>query len=96
MAAHRPLALQAGGSGAVGALLYAAAQRAVFSPETRAVVDCFCEAADLDGASISALAAELAERLPLAAIVFVAAAAGSYCGFRVGRGQWRPRALYER
>ena len=98
LAAHRPHAVHAGGGGAAGVLLYALAQRLAANSEARAAVDCLCEAAaDLDSAASSALVAELLERLPLAAIVFVAAAAGSFCGYRVGRGQLRRLpALYER
>ena len=44
---------------------------------------------------ISALARALVDRVPQAVVVFCAAAAGSYLGFRCARTPG-PRALYER
>ena len=97
---YRPAAIATGGSGAAGALLYAAAQRLLAEPSavtaiSTAGVALECLHDSLGEEDISALARALADRVPQAVVVFCAAAAGSYLGFRLARSPG-PRAVYER
>ena len=79
---YRPAAIATGGSGAAGALVYAAAQRFLAEPSaltaiSTAGVALECLHDSLGEAEASALARALIDRVPQAVIVFCAAAAGS-------------------